>query len=456
MRIIQFLNWDFESITNYLDYVKEMNFDAIQINPAQPFIDVPGYEWWASYQPLDFKIGNIYGTKEDLITLCKEASKRGIKIFVDVITNHLANDGAGRETIPNRNINPKIRDNKDFWKRHSKVYDFNSYDDIIKESIGLPGLNLKNEELQDIILNFLEELKDCGVSGFRFDAAKHIGLPSDDVSYFTRVKEFLDKNNLIGYGEFLDGPNNINKDLTKTIYEKKDELSELMYILTEEDSLVENNSKKITFVESHDTFLNEYGHTKNKSTEKIIEEYVELTKQYENTLFYVRDNSRGKRLFTRDADRCGYTDKTWINNEKIRQANLNKGNEKNIENRKESIKMENDKRMELHHELSMKIHEIILSGLNENNSVSDYIDMALLDYNIQMVINSLLGVTPYDDFLMTCITNEFYKDNWKHEPLKRVRYSEFCKLVLSELKKTIINDKVKDGLDIKIKSLTNK
>ena len=55
--------------------IKKQNFDTIQINPVQPFINVEGYDWWATYQPLDFKIGNIYGTKKDLIILSHEAKK---------------------------------------------------------------------------------------------------------------------------------------------------------------------------------------------------------------------------------------------------------------------------------------------------------------------------------------------------------------------------------------------
>ena len=279
MRIIQFLNCDIKSITEQLDNIKKQNFDTVQINPVQPFIDSEGYEWWATYQPLDFSIGNIYGSKEDLTILCQEAKKRGINVVVDVITNHMANNGADQLTVPHRNVNKRLRDNKAFWKKHFKVNDFTSYQDIIEESIGLPGLDLRNDELQDIILDFLSELKDCGVSGFRFDAAKHIGLPSDGVSYFSRVKEFLEKNNLFAYAEFLDGPNNLGEELKQTIYDKKNEFTDLMYILTEKDSKVANPSKKVDFVESHDTFLNENGSTKDKPMEDIIREYTELTKE---------------------------------------------------------------------------------------------------------------------------------------------------------------------------------
>lgn len=453
MRIIQFLNCDIKSITEQLDNVKKQNFDTLQINPVQPFIDVDGYEWWATYQPLDFSIGNIYGSKEDLIILCQEAKKRGINVVVDVVTNHLANNGANQEFIPHHDINKKIRDNKTFWKKHFKVNSFTSYKDIIEESIGLPGLNLKNEELQDIILCFLSELKDCGVSGFRFDAAKHIGLPSDGVSYFKRVKEFLDENNLFAYSEFLDGPNNLGEELRKTIYDKKNEFAELMYILTEEDSLVGDPSKKVTFVESHDTFLNEYGSTRDKSIEEIIDEYVELTKKYEHTLFYVRDGRCGQKLPNGNPDRMPYMDTSWIDNEKIRLANLNL--KKETKRKESAVMKKSEKAMKLHHELSMKVHEIMLNQLDSDSPINEHIDLMLLDYNIQSMLNSMLGVIPYDSFLLDCVVSEFYRSMYYTPALNNVSYPEYSIQVLQTLKDRTINYGVVDGLEQEIEKLDN-
>jgi glycosidase len=62
----------------------------------------------------------------------------------------------------------------------------NRFEATVK-NIGLPGLNLDNKDLQNIIFRYLNELKLCGVKGLRFDAAKHIGLPKDGVNFFKRV-----------------------------------------------------------------------------------------------------------------------------------------------------------------------------------------------------------------------------------------------------------------------------
>lgn len=46
-------------------------------------------EWWMSYQPIDFTIRNYFGTRKDLCKLCEEARNYGIRIFADVICNHM-------------------------------------------------------------------------------------------------------------------------------------------------------------------------------------------------------------------------------------------------------------------------------------------------------------------------------------------------------------------------------
>ena len=454
MRIIQFLNWDFNSIIPYLDLVKRQNFDTIQINPVQPFIKVSGNDWWASYQPLDFKIGNEFGNKEDLKKLCKEAKKRGINIVVDVITNHLANNGQGKETEPHRDIDESIRDNSDYWKHHKKVNAFESYEDVITVSIGLPGLNLKNEELQNIILNFLDELRECGVSGFRFDAAKHIGLPSDGVSYFNKVKEFLDKNNLFGYAEFLDGPNDLGNDFDKTLYDKKNEFTDLMYILTDENSKVKDASKKVTFVESHDTYLNGNGSTKNKSLDEIIDKYVTLTKKYENTLFYVRDKKRGQSI--ESPNREEYADMSWATSEKIRIANKNTGTElRNIESQKNKEIEGSKERIYkyLHHDLAMIIHGMIIDEIKGDISLDECISLARLDYYNQINLNKVFEIntnTFPDSFLIDCIANEFYKNKWYKQPLNNVVYGSFVNQFSKILQERGLNVRSTDAIDEKL------
>ncbi len=77
---------DFNGITEKLDYVKDMGFTAIWLNPcfASPFYD-------AGYDVEDFYLAAPrYGTNEDLKRLFDEAHKRDIRILLDLVPGHTA------------------------------------------------------------------------------------------------------------------------------------------------------------------------------------------------------------------------------------------------------------------------------------------------------------------------------------------------------------------------------
>ena len=155
--ILHAWNWSFNQIKEELPQIAAAGFTTVQTSPAQPNkdgSDVPNTgAWWKFYQPTDFTIGNKLGSKDDLTALCKEADKYGIKIIVDVVANHLANN-TGKEgnakSDRSTQIPSWIRDNDDFW--HSDNYSGSSDGNrhqMTRGPIGMPDLNTSNEKLQD-------------------------------------------------------------------------------------------------------------------------------------------------------------------------------------------------------------------------------------------------------------------------------------------------------------------
>lgn len=274
MRTIQLLNWKLKSIEKILPKIKKQGFNAIQINPMQPFKEQPDFHWWLSYQPLGFSIGNMFGTKEDLKSLCSEAKKYGINIVVDVVCNHMANASGDEFYKPHPTVDKKLLNNKDFWKPSKQnINNHNDKYDIVTNLIGLPGLNLDNKELQNIIFNYIRELNECGVKGLRIDAAKHIGLPSDGNSFFPNLQKELEKLDMYAYGEFLGGPE-----------ECVNELSNHIMVLTEYGNKINNLKMLQAFIESHDTFLNDKGWTKNWTNIDRLKNYRKLCENCNNTI----------------------------------------------------------------------------------------------------------------------------------------------------------------------------
>ena len=75
---------DLNGITAKLDYIKQLGFNALWLNPCfvSPFKD-------AGYDVADYyKIAPRYGTNEDLYHLLDEAHARGIHVILDLVPGH--------------------------------------------------------------------------------------------------------------------------------------------------------------------------------------------------------------------------------------------------------------------------------------------------------------------------------------------------------------------------------
>lgn len=192
--ILQAFNWSLPNIDNELENIKNAGFKTIQVSPMQPQtrgVDVAawGDQYWKLYQPLGFEIAgpyqNVLGDRNQLETLVEHAKEKGINIIVDVILNHLAGSNESTFNSDVRTFEQQIYDNKDTYIHnykgtHSRVDD--TQEGTVRGSLGdYPDLDTSNAYIQSRAIHLLKEYIDCGVRGFRFDAAKHIETPSDGV-----------------------------------------------------------------------------------------------------------------------------------------------------------------------------------------------------------------------------------------------------------------------------------
>jgi alpha-amylase len=180
-------NWSFANIEANMAKIAAQGYNAVQVSPIQQckqrtkddYMSV----WWALYQPARFSIDNTgnsaLGTKNDFIRMCDTAHKYGIYVLVDVVANHMGDNGSNKKS-------PAIIDDLEYdsscWHDISKNIGnyYNRYDITQYCMDGIPDLNTANSKVQNYVLNFLKECIDAGADGFRFDAAKHIETPDDN------------------------------------------------------------------------------------------------------------------------------------------------------------------------------------------------------------------------------------------------------------------------------------
>lgn len=278
MRIVQLLSWKLKSIELILDEIKRQGFDTIQINPMQEFKEEEGkFNWWSSYQPLGFNLGNRFGTKDDLTRLCEKAHERNIAIVVDLVCNHVANKNDIECQTPSPKVDQEILETPDCFKERKLIENYNDRRDCFIHNASLPGIKVDHPVIRNKLFNYINELYKCGVKGLRVDSAKHIGLPGDGVSFFHNLKEFLDDRGMFAYGEFL-GSDPLWLD----------EFCNYFDVLNGFQIKVPQKDKHVAFIESHDTYLNTWGDTKKFTEEDINLFYSLLTTKYEKTLKYVR------------------------------------------------------------------------------------------------------------------------------------------------------------------------
>ena len=321
-------NWSYNTIKENLPAIAAAGYTTVQTSPVQQpkdystSGDVTG-QWWKLYQPISFHIAeqSWLGTKDDLKSLCDEADKYGIKIICDIVSNHIAN---ADETRPDSVSNQVKKYEPEFYKKrrtYTRTYKGDANDSSVQAVVQghvskCPDLVTNDTAVQTYIINLLKECIDCGVDGFRFDAAKHIETEDDGEyasdywknittsasSYYTQKTG----DDLYIYGEIL---NNCGADRSYSSYTKYINVTDnrtgdaVLYNVTKGKASTATNatyksgvaaSNAVLWAESHDTYEGNSGssgfsNTADVSDENVVKAWAIVASRKDSTaLFFAR------------------------------------------------------------------------------------------------------------------------------------------------------------------------
>ena len=207
--------WSFNTIKENIPQIAAAGFKSIQTSPINKVWDGNKNgdmslkssnkgNWWYQYQPVDFTIGNYQlGTEDEFKAMCEEAHKYGVKVVVDIVSNHCTSEFSA--------ISARVKNvagsSKTTFHPVTQISDWsNRYQVTQGHLTGLWDLNTQNAKVQQMIYNYITHVLDDGADGFRFDAAKHIELPDDDASYAGNYwTTILNNDAEFQYGEILLG-----------------------------------------------------------------------------------------------------------------------------------------------------------------------------------------------------------------------------------------------------------
>lgn len=325
--ILHAWSWSFNTIAENMKQIAEAGYDFVQTSPAQtsyvgenggmalfsqPGDSVTG-KWYYYYQPTDWQIGNyLLGTREDFKALGDSALKYGVKIIVDVLPNHTAIDHTA--VLPGLDNAVGGHENLYHANGFNDIRDYNDrYQATTGKMGGLPDVNTENPDFQHYYLQYVNDLINLGARGFRYDTAKHIGLPSDPVDDKAQINDFWDiatgrkavkglslmmPDSLFIYGEVLQDRNVKEEEYAEYIGQTASSLGhELRKVLEKGDfgaaEIINWHHPAapqylVTWVESHDTYANEH-ESAGLTDDQIRMGWVYLTARQGGTpLFYSR------------------------------------------------------------------------------------------------------------------------------------------------------------------------
>lgn len=272
--ILHCFDWKMTDVQKELPNIAEAGFVAVQISPVQRNVN-SGVIWYDVYRPYDFKFvgSNGIGKADELKSLCAEAEKYGIKVVVDVVFNHVDSKGY----------------HDSWWDTGDRIRSGNNYINygnrysITHDKLGdYAEVNSENADVTSRAKAYIEELKSYGVKGIRFDAAKHIALPSEGTPFW---KEVTSVPGLFYYGEILGTPGGSSANTLMKEYTDYMSVTDESYSTSARNSMGVpsttgnwtskgiDGDKLVYWGESHDTYSNtpEYGGVTNGTAQNVID-----------------------------------------------------------------------------------------------------------------------------------------------------------------------------------------
>lgn len=296
--ILHAWTWSFDNIARNMKAIADAGYSFVQTSPAQacetvepgpalfsqPGDSVTG-KWYYYYQPTDWTIGNyMLGDRQAFRNMCDSAYKYGVEVIVDVLPNHTA---INAESVLPGLVNA-VGGKENLW--HANGFTpITKWNDRLEcttgEMGGLKDVNTENQDFQKYYLQYVNDLINLGARGFRYDTAKHIGLPSDPldpkVAAAGRVNDFWDvatgrkavkglsllmPDSIFIYGEVLQDKNVKEEEYANYMDQTASSYGHILRNVIAAGSTKADNLNNwahpvdprhlVTWVESHDTYCN--------------------------------------------------------------------------------------------------------------------------------------------------------------------------------------------------------
>jgi alpha-amylase len=190
---VQLFMWNWESVaTECEDFLGSQGIDWVLVMPPQEHIQ--GAAWWTHYQPVSYQLESRLGTREQFQSMVTRCNDAGVDVIVDAVINHMAGVTGGvgwAGTTFERLTYTGLYSPENFHRctltPNGQIQNYRDREQVQTcDLLGLADLATGDEDVQDTIAAYLNDLMSLGVAGFRIDAAKHMAA-ADIESILSRV-----------------------------------------------------------------------------------------------------------------------------------------------------------------------------------------------------------------------------------------------------------------------------
>lgn len=166
---VDFWGGDLQSVRDRLDYLQDLGIDVVYLNPIFSSLTNHKYDAW-DYNVVD----PVYGDRKALGELADDLHKRGMRIVLDGVFNHMGRKSPYFQEAQKNPASPW----RDFfqWRKDQPDQPVGWLD-----VDNLPELNIENPKVQDYIYARPDSvvqsyLRNEGIDGWRLDVAFDLGF----------------------------------------------------------------------------------------------------------------------------------------------------------------------------------------------------------------------------------------------------------------------------------------
>lgn len=200
--ILHAFDWKYADVAKQAKQIQALGYGSVLVSP--PMRSAKSAKWWQRYQPQDYRvIDNPLGNTIDFRNMITELNQLGVKVYADVVFNHMANEAKQRQDLnyPSKAVLEEYLCDAEHYEKLRLFGDlseplFTEGDFVEAFGIqnwkdkwqvqngrisggptdpGLPTLRVHQHVITQQ-RQYLQSLKKLGVKGFRIDAAKHMTL----------------------------------------------------------------------------------------------------------------------------------------------------------------------------------------------------------------------------------------------------------------------------------------